>query len=267
MPAVGRASGRRPRAHRRAARRVHDRRRHRRADAGFRRRRRAPWSITASACARSATTHGILLIFDEVICGFGRMGDWFGAQALRRRARPDHVRQAREQRHGADGRRHRPPGHLRHVHDRPGTHGGTLPRFTRIPRIRSRSPRRTRRSTSRMKTKCRSSSRRWAGRSKTPCIRSRASRTSSTSATCGFAAAVELAPLPGQPGMRGLRLFEEGLKRGMLLRSPGGGGGGGGGEGDTIAMAPPVVTTPDELHRMIEARTRSPSAPSFSGLS
>jgi len=28
------------------------------------------------------TKHGILLIFDEVICGFGRMGDWFGAQAF-----------------------------------------------------------------------------------------------------------------------------------------------------------------------------------------
>jgi beta-alanine--pyruvate transaminase len=49
-----------------------------------------------------------------------------------------------------------------------------------------------------------------------------------------------LAPLPGQVGLRGLRLFEEGLKRGMLLRFT----------GDTIAMAPPVITTQDELDRM-----------------
>jgi len=26
--------------------------------------------------------NGILLVFDEVICGWGRMGDWFGAQAF-----------------------------------------------------------------------------------------------------------------------------------------------------------------------------------------
>jgi len=60
---------------------------------------------------------------------------------------------------------------------------------------------------------------------------------------CGAAAAIELAPLPGQVGLRGLRLFEEGLKRGMLLRFT----------GDTIAMAPPVITTPEELDRMFNA--------------
>jgi len=59
---------------------------------------------------------------------------------------------------------------------------------------------------------------------------------------CGAAAAVELAPIPGQVGKRGLRVFEEGLKRGLLLRFT----------GDTIAMAPPVITTPDELARMFD---------------
>jgi beta-alanine--pyruvate transaminase len=59
---------------------------------------------------------------------------------------------------------------------------------------------------------------------------------------CGAAGAVELSSIPGQVGMRGLRLFEEGLKRGLLLRFT----------GDTIAMAPPVITTDSELDQMIE---------------
>jgi len=59
---------------------------------------------------------------------------------------------------------------------------------------------------------------------------------------CGASAAVELSSLPGQPGLRGLRLFEEGLKRGLLLRFT----------GDTVAMAPPVITTDAELEQMIE---------------
>ncbi|HSC13003.1 MAG TPA: aminotransferase class III-fold pyridoxal phosphate-dependent enzyme, partial [Rhodanobacteraceae bacterium] len=60
---------------------------------------------------------------------------------------------------------------------------------------------------------------------------------------CGAAAAIELSPLPGQVGLRGLKVFEEGLKRGMLLRFT----------GDIIAMAPPVITTQDELDRMFNA--------------
>ncbi len=41
--------------------------------------RRTPTGPRSSA---SATQHDILLIADEVICGFGRTGNWFGSQTL-----------------------------------------------------------------------------------------------------------------------------------------------------------------------------------------
>ena len=36
------------------------------------------WAEIQRICAR----HGILLVADEVICGFGRTGEWFGSQTL-----------------------------------------------------------------------------------------------------------------------------------------------------------------------------------------
>jgi beta-alanine--pyruvate transaminase len=62
----------------------------------------------------------------------------------------------------------------------------------------------------------------------------------------GLAAAVELEPFEGRPGVRGLRVFERGLDEGLLLRF----------SGDTIAMAPPFIATEDEIGRMCETLGR-----------
>lgn len=58
----------------------------------------------------------------------------------------------------------------------------------------------------------------------------------------GLAAAVELEPLEGNPGARALKVFERGLEQGMLYRFT----------GETIAMAPPFISTPAEIGTMID---------------
>jgi beta-alanine--pyruvate transaminase len=58
----------------------------------------------------------------------------------------------------------------------------------------------------------------------------------------GLAAAVELAPIPDKPGVRALRVFERAIEEGMLFRFT----------GDTIAMAPPFISTQAEIEAMIE---------------
>ena len=62
--------------------------------------------------------HGIVLIADEVMSGFGRAGRWFAVRARRRRARPAHLRQGRELRLRPARRR----GHQRRDRARPSTH-------------------------------------------------------------------------------------------------------------------------------------------------
>ena len=73
--------------------------------------------------------HGILLIFDEVITGFGRLGTAFAAE--RYGVIPDMItlRQGRDLRHRADGRRHRAQGHLRRLHERPRARHRAVPRL------------------------------------------------------------------------------------------------------------------------------------------
>jgi beta-alanine--pyruvate transaminase len=63
----------------------------------------------------------------------------------------------------------------------------------------------------------------------------------------GLAAAVELEPLAGQPGARGQRVFARGLDEGILLRV----------SGEIIALAPPFISTEDEVRAMIESLRRT----------
>jgi beta-alanine--pyruvate transaminase len=58
----------------------------------------------------------------------------------------------------------------------------------------------------------------------------------------GLAAAIDVEPVAGQPGLRGFRVFEHGFEHGQLFRMA----------GDTIAMAPPFIATPVEIERMVE---------------
>jgi beta-alanine--pyruvate transaminase len=58
----------------------------------------------------------------------------------------------------------------------------------------------------------------------------------------GLAAAVELTPVSGKPGIRALEAFEKGLDAGVLLRFT----------GDTLAVAPPFISTDDQVREMVE---------------
>jgi beta-alanine--pyruvate transaminase len=63
----------------------------------------------------------------------------------------------------------------------------------------------------------------------------------------GLAAALELAPIAGQPGLRAIRVFERALEEGLLVRF----------SGDIIAVAPPFVSSTSEVTAMIEGLRRA----------
>ena len=62
----------------------------------------------------------------------------------------------------------------------------------------------------------------------------------------GLAAAVELAPIPGQPGLRAFKAFERALDEGLLVRF----------SGEILALAPPFVSSAQEIESMVESLRR-----------
>jgi len=63
----------------------------------------------------------------------------------------------------------------------------------------------------------------------------------------GLAAAIELAPVAGQPGLRGVRVFEKALDEGYMVRF----------SGDVLAVAPPFVSSVAEVQGMVEGIRRA----------
>jgi beta-alanine--pyruvate transaminase len=63
----------------------------------------------------------------------------------------------------------------------------------------------------------------------------------------GLAAAIELAPIAGQPGLRAIRVFEKALDDGFMLRF----------SGDVLAVAPPFVSSAAEVAAMVEGIRRA----------
>ncbi|MBU6285964.1 MAG: aspartate aminotransferase family protein [Betaproteobacteria bacterium] len=59
----------------------------------------------------------------------------------------------------------------------------------------------------------------------------------------GCAAAIDLKPIAGKPGLRATSVFEAGLKSNLLLRFT----------GDTIAMAPPFISSAKQLVQMVDS--------------
>jgi beta-alanine--pyruvate transaminase len=191
---------------------------------------------------RICDKHGILLIFDEVICGFGRMGDWFGAQVFG--VTPDLITFAKGVNNGTvpmggviarqgiyDAFMQGPEYAVEFFHGYTySAHPLAVAAANATLDILHEDdvPKRF----AALAAKIESGAHALRSEPNVVDIRN-----------CGASAAIELASSPGQVGLRGLKVFEEGLKRGMLLRFT----------GDTIAMAPPVITTQDELDRMFNA--------------
>jgi beta-alanine--pyruvate transaminase len=63
----------------------------------------------------------------------------------------------------------------------------------------------------------------------------------------GLAAAIDVAPVPGKPAMRAFQVFERALEYGLLARFT----------GETLALAPPFVSTEDEILAAVETLRRA----------
>jgi beta-alanine--pyruvate transaminase len=187
------------------------------------------------------TRHGILLIFDEVITGFGRMGEDFGAQRFG--VVPDMIAFAKCVTNGMvpmggvivrkdiyEAFMSGPPqaieffhGYTYSGHPLAAAVGNATLDVMReeglVERVRELEP------------ILEDAVHSLKGEPGVTDIRN-----------IGLSAAVDFEPIPQQPGIRALKIFEAGLRGDQLFRY----------SNDTIAMGPPFISTRQELEHMVD---------------
>jgi beta-alanine--pyruvate transaminase len=190
---------------------------------------------------RICTKHGILLIFDEVICGFGRMGANFGAQRFN--VKPDMITFAKTVTNGTQplggvimtdeifNTFMTTPEHMNTIF-----HGYTysahpVPVAAALAALdvfeEEDVPAQVREREKLFEDALHS----LKGEPNVVDVRN-----------IGFAGAVEFAPIEGQPTLRGYQITERLLDRGFYTRWT----------GDIASISPPFFSTESELSRMIE---------------
>jgi beta-alanine--pyruvate transaminase len=186
--------------------------------------------------------HGLLLIFDEVITGFGRLGAMFAAQALG--VVPDMIVFAKTVSNGAaplggvivkrelhDALMHGPPhvAELMHGYTCSGHPLACAAGLAMLDVLDDEQlPQRVRELAPRFETIVHA----LADAPGVVSIRN-----------IGLAAGIELAPDVAGAGLRGARAQAAAFDHGVLTRAP----------GDTLILAPPFVSTVDDIQRMADA--------------
>ena len=186
------------------------------------------------------TRHGLLLVFDEVITGFGRLGAMFAAQAFG--VVPDMILFAKTVTNGAaplggvivsrtihDTLMQGPPhlSELMHGYTTSGHPLSCAAALAMIDVLQSEDlPARVRQLAPGFERAVHS----LADAAGVVSIRN-----------IGLAAGVELAPAPNAPGQRGARAQAAAFERGLLTRAP----------GDTLILAPPFISTAADIERMV----------------
>jgi len=186
--------------------------------------------------------HGLLLIFDEVITGFGRLGAMFAAQALG--VVPDMIVFAKTVSNGAaplggvivrreihDALMHGPP-HLAELMHGYTCSGHPLACAAALAMLDVIESEQLCQRAAALAPHFENALHSLADAPGVVSVRN-----------LGLAGGVELAPKPGAPGARGAAAQAVAFDQGVLTRAP----------GDTLVLAPPFIATPQHVDRMVEA--------------